>query len=137
MKGINNIAFATNKVFNDSLRCVASAISIATPCNNCVTERVRSRIDLVITKGKEVINSQNEIAFTDVSQICTRPLFKLIFSRPNTIVAKMSSKSTNPFIFSTYRVRQESDKFFFRESGACSLIETIKILCQGSEKLKI
>ena len=121
MKGINSIAFATNKAFSDSLRCVASAISITRPCNNCVTGRVRWRIDLVITKGKEVINLWNEIAFTDACQIRTRPLFKLIFSRKNTVVAKMSSKSSNPFT---------------RESRTCSLIETINILCHGSEKLK-
>ena len=48
------------KLFNDSIRCVPSPKSIAEHWNNWITGRVRSRINLVVTKeerkSKEVIN---------------------------------------------------------------------------------
>ena len=47
-------------LFKESRRCDALAILISFPCNNSVTGRVKSRIDLVRTKvaikSKEAIN---------------------------------------------------------------------------------
>ena len=87
MKDINSIVFATISLFNDSIRCVASAISIEWPCKNWVAKRIRSRVDLVITKeerkSKEIINSQNEVAFADVFWSHTRPMSQIISSRQN------------------------------------------------------
>ena len=61
----------TTRLFIDSIRRVASAISIDRPCSNSVTRRATSRTDLVMNKekrkSKEVNNSQNEVAFADLS----------------------------------------------------------------------
>ena len=124
MKAINSIAFETIGLFNDSIRCVASAMSIAWLCSNWVVGRVGSRIDLVITKEerkpKKVINSQNEVAFADVFWSHTGPMFKIISSRQNRIGAKMSSNSSNLITFSTHRIGLKSDNHFLWKSGACS-----------------
>ena len=119
MKGISSIAFATNKTFQwfNKMCCISSIY-----CNNWVTGRVRSKIDLVITKedrkSKEVINLWNEVAFVDLSWLHTWPIFKLISSRQNTIGAKRLSKSSNLVTFSTHRVGKKSDNLFFWKSGA-------------------
>ena len=92
------------------------------PCNYPVTERVKSKIELVKAEvainPEEAINLQKDYAFVEVSLLQILPSLTLMDSKQSTIELKRPSNPSNPVTYATHLVRQEFFDFFFKQSEA-------------------